>query len=203
VNKVFEAIGHKLDAIRQNARTLRVVLLLAPTPHAKAYTNLTGVHSAFLPYAASELFGQHVNSTRKYRFDIGFTGGVTRFSSRYPFRAKLFGDPSTATLKRFRREKVRAFLGSGYRPQETYIRVLETTRIWLATSESGDHVSTRAFDVMMSGRSMLLCDRNLAAFGALGIVEGEHAAMFNSTVEFEDKARAPMVHTTNAPIIVR
>ena len=35
---------------------------------------------------------------------------------------------------------------------------------------------------------MLLCDRNVHAFGPLGVVEGVHAAMFNSTKEFEQKA---------------
>ena len=51
----------------------------------------------------------------------------------------------------------------------------------------GDHVSTRFFEVLISGRALLLCDRNLAAYSPLGIVEGTHAAMFNTTAEFSER----------------
>ena len=51
----------------------------------------------------------------------------------------------------------------------------------------GLHASTRFYEVMISGRAMLLCDRNPAALDPLGIVEGVHAAMFNSSDEFERK----------------
>ena len=37
---------------------------------------------------------------------------------------------------------------------------------------------------MMSGRSLTLCDRSPQSYEHLGIVEGVHAAMFNSTAEF-------------------
>ena len=38
---------------------------------------------------------------------------------------------------------------------------------------------------MMSGRAMLLCDRAPQAYAPIGLVEGVHAAMFNSTEEFQ------------------
>lgn len=37
---------------------------------------------------------------------------------------------------------------------------------------------------MISGRAMLLCNRAPLAYGPLGLVEGVHAAMFNTTEEF-------------------
>ena len=48
-------------------------------------------------------------------------------------------------------------------------------------------MSTRVFEVMASGRAMLLCDRNPTAYAPLEVVEGEHAAMFNTTDEFAKK----------------
>mgnify|MGYP007078162062 CR=1 FL=1 len=62
------------------------------------------------------------------------------------------------------------------------------TQLWFSTSEVGDHVSTRVYEVLLSGRALLLCDRNPRAFGPIGVVEGVHAAMFNSTAEFEVRA---------------
>ena len=43
----------------------------------------------------------------------------------------------------------------------------------------------RFFEGMLSGRALLLCNRLVSAFAPLGIVEGVHAAMFNSTAEFQ------------------
>ena len=77
---------------------------------------------------------------------------------------------------------------------DVYIRALATTKMWFATTERGAHASTRFFEVLLSGRAMLLCDRNLPALAPLGIVEGQHAAMFNSTDELLERITYYLSH---------
>lgn len=84
-----------------------------------------------------------------------------------------------------------------------YIKLLASTRIWLGTSERGDTVGARHFEVLASGRAMLLCDRNAVANGAIGLVEGVHAAMFNSTDEFLDQIKYYLNHEPQRLAIVR
>ena len=43
----------------------------------------------------------------------------------------------------------------------------------------------RFYEIMLSGRALLLCNRHERAYAPLGLVEGVHAAMFNTTAEFE------------------
>ena len=52
----------------------------------------------------------------------------------------------------------------------------------------------RFFEVMISGRAMLLCDHNEEAYTPLGIEDGVHAVMFNSSRQFE-----ALVHHYRAP----
>jgi hypothetical protein len=90
----------------------------------------------------------------------------------------------------------------GWLPTDAYIRQLAATKIWFATTELGTdrtvsmrvaprarllgtHVGTRFYEIMMSGRAMLICDRAPTAYAAIGLQEGVHAAMFNSSEEFE------------------
>ena len=103
-------------------------------------------------------------------------------SGRYAFRASLL-DSNSSVQWTLRRLGVR-FARPYFLPTDSYIRTVATTRLWLATTERGDHASTRFFEVLISGRAMLLCDRSHAALAPLGIVEGQHAAMFNTTDEF-------------------
>ena len=48
-------------------------------------------------------------------------------------------------------------------------------------------VGTRYFEVMASGRAVLLCYREASAYSPLGIIEDTHAVMFGSPKEFEQK----------------
>ena len=53
--------------------------------------------------------------------------------------------------------QVRVYLPNAMLPVDNYVRALAETRIWFATSERGDHVSTTRLRVLASGRAMLLC----------------------------------------------
>ena len=52
--------------------------------------------------------------------------------------------------------------------ENRYIRLLSSSKIWFATTEKGGHVSPRFYEVMSSGRAMLLCDRNEVRGGGVG-----------------------------------
>ena len=54
----------------------------------------------------------------------------------------------------------------------------------------------------MSGRSLLMCDRNTAALTPLGIVDGVHAVMFSSLREFETKLTYHLSHEKERMAIV-
>lgn len=94
-------------------------------------------------------------------------------------------------------------ISSPYRPTDTYVRMLAVTKVWLATTEKGDHASTRFFEVLISGRALLLCDRNPTALAPLGIVEGEHAAMFNTTDELLGTLQYYLEHEEERERLVR
>ncbi|KAL1523293.1 hypothetical protein AB1Y20_018242 [Prymnesium parvum] len=180
VNKVFEALEKKLALIRACGH--RVALIVTPSPHATALGRKAGMRAAFFPYAAPLEFGRFADGRHvRYSYEIGFSGGWQKLSGRYPFRKHIFSSNSTARLKA---QGVRV-MNPGWLPTESYIRAIGSSKMWLATSEQGAHVGPRYFEVMISGRALLLCDRNDEAYALLGVKEGVHAAMFNSTAEFE------------------
>ena len=161
------------ERLREELRELRskrgAITIEATAPHGRARNKAASDEptslAAFLPYRA----------------DLGFSGGAGMLSSRYAFRASVL-DSNSSVQHELRRLGVR-FERPYFLPTDAYIRALATTRVWFATTERGEHASTRFFEVMISGRALLLCDRNPVALEPLGIVEGENAAMFNSTTE--------------------
>jgi len=197
LNKVYEGMKRKIDLTRANQQ--RVLLLLAATPRAIEFGKAAGVPAYFMPYAASSEFGRFAGAATKllcpnaracpdgnsYRWDIGFSGGWSKLQARYPFRWLIWSAKSNVSNEL----KARGLRINqpGFLPTTNYIETLARTKVWFATSESGDHVSTRYFEVLISGRCMLLCDRNIVATSPLGIEEGVHAAMFNSTGDFIEK----------------
>ena len=145
---------------------------------------------AFLGYGAGPTFyGQP--SEHPYDYDLGFSGSPGRFDRRYAYRAETMGN--TLLLARLREQGVRIYDGGMVRADQ-YIQTLSSTRMWLSTSEVGDHVVSRTYEVLASGRALLMCDRNPRAHTRLGIIEGVHAVMFNSSDEFEGKVRWYMEH---------
>ena len=173
----------------------------------------TGVPWHYLGYASSfgdrtwrralERASQIAAATHEpaYVHDVGFSGGWQRFSGRYAFRAELF--VRGGVVSRLRAEKwLRFYLPSNKLPDDKYALALYTTKIWLSTTE-GDSAGPRYLDIMSSGRAMLLCNRHPKAYAPLGIVEGEHAAMFNSSAEFEAKLRHYLAHEAERLELVR
>jgi len=214
LNKVFEGLDIKFAAIRELSNRHRVLLVTAPAPLNEAASSVPAASAsetrsqtsaprrdrapattwppplAFLGYGAGPAFYGRP-SERPYRHDVGFSGGSGRFEGRYAWRAETMGNQDL--LARLRAHGARIYEGSQTSAAQ-YIRTLASARMWLSTSEAGDHVVTRAYEVLASGRALLLCDRNPRAHDRLGIVEGVHAAMFNSSAEFSRKVIWYMEH---------
>lgn len=203
LNKVFEGMHEKMAAIRDLSLRHRVLLVTAPAPLDASILGASAPSAgpssggggdcsvsatwpprlSFLPYGSAKAFYGRT-STRRYEYDLGFTGSDGRFSQRYAMRAATIGDPRLVARLLSRGVRV---LQSGMLSASEYVHSLGSARVWLSTTEAGAHVSTRFFEVLASGRALLLCDRHPDAYAPLGIVEGVHAAMFNTSDEFQHK----------------
>ena len=124
----------------------QLVLVTVPAPHAPRYEAELQVAVRFLPYAAADAFfgAGGVAAGAAYSIDLGFTGGTDRYNGRYRLRAQTMGDAA-----------VRArLLTAGLRvhdsttvPAPRYLSLLGASRVWFATTEVGEHVSPRFFEV--------------------------------------------------------
>ena len=168
LNKMFEGEMLKIQYLRRFRH--KIALIMAMTPRVDLYSRATGIRGAVLPYGVLPDFGQFADAgpTMAYKQDLGFSGGWHRFSTRYPFRKELF-QQNMSRVRALRASGVRVYLPNSMLPKASYIRALAETRIWFATSERGDHVSTRVFEVLASGRALLLCDRNPTGESAFGV----------------------------------
>ena len=173
-------------------RSNGVALVVTAAPASVDFEASTGVRTRYLPYASSEAFGQFASSRRPvaYAYDLGFSGGYQMYARRYPLRATLLAPRKRRNGTVYTPSVRETLVSEGYRvgvwgwmATADYIRKLGTSKVWLATTESGDHVGTRFYEVMMSGRALLLCNRAPQAYEAIGLVEGVHAAMFNTSEE--------------------
>ena len=201
LNKMFEGERSKMATVR--AHRTQVAMLAAATPTLRKYELASGVRAVFLPYGVSPRFSKYANesaSTMTYTHDLGFTGGWQRFNKRYPLRGQAFSRNATA---RMREQGVRIFAPSHMLRAEDYIREIARSKMWFATSEIGEHASTRFYEVFISGRCLLVCNRDLKAYAPLGFVEGKHAAMFDSPEEFEAKVYYYLTHEEERMKMVR
>ena len=203
LHKIFEHLDVKLRLIRAHGAVTKLYVPdYSPALWARI-ERLSGLPVGFLPYAADDaFFGPPAEPA--YVFDFGFTGGWQRYGSRYALRSELFA--SGGVVERLRNESgMRFFIpgkSAGFLPHPKYVRVLSSSKVWLATTE-GSGLGPRFFEVLASGRAMLLCNRHPVAYAPLGIVEGTHAAMFNTTGEFEAVLRYYLRHENERLSIVR
>ena len=153
----------------------------------------------FFPYGVNPSFAKHANATIAYKYDVGFSGGWQRLSTRYPLRRDCWSHNVKSALQK---NGVRLFTDN-YVPMEQYTRTIAKSKLWFSTTERGDHVTTRVLEVLASGRAMLVVNRNHAALGPLGIREGKHAAMFSSSAEYMDVVMYYTRHEATRQKIVR
>lgn len=203
LHKIFEGLDEKLRIVReQGAGTLAKIFVPdASSSLLDTVARGSGLPTAFLAYAAPEdtLLGRGVPEGREYSYDFGFSGGWQQKSSRYAFRGELLRKGGVVEQLN---SQLRVFLPRTFLPWDAYTEALWSTRVWLSTTE-GSSMGPRFYEVMLSGRAMLLCDRNAVAYDAVGIVEGRHAAMFNSSSEFKAVLRHYLTHEPERLRLVR
>ena len=173
LNKLFENLDAKLRQVR--AHREQIALVVAPGPHVADYEEAAEVPVRFWPYGACTDYALYAfNDSVGYRHDVGFTGSMDRYNKRYHLRSIALNNKTVRA--NLGRRGVRIFTPGWLWPTH-YIKAMAQTKVWFATTEEGDHASTRFFEVLISGRAMLLCNRNPTAYAPLGLVEGTHAAM--------------------------
>ena len=211
LNKMFKSPIAKLNFVHNFSARARTVALFTvlPPAHTDRQSSIAGVPAFSLPYAVGESFGRHapdsqahgvepkMGSTWHYAHDLGFSGGYARNDPKhYALRHETIGNRSMQ--KRLIDSGIRLFLPKPgqFLPVAQYASRVAHTKLWVSTTEhpasgpqpEGDTVTTRFYEVLMSGRSLLVCDRNPQSYAPLGIREGVNAAMFNSSEEFYRQA---------------
>lgn len=194
INKIFDNFHHKLATLRSLGRRSRLVIM--PSPNIDMVEKSLSVPTLFLPYAANTRFLNTKHLPVKY--DIGFSGGWQRMSTRYAFRRECWSNDTITRLNTF---GIRVF-HSGFMPLDAYENAIHQTKMWFVSSESGDHISTRIFEIMASGTTLVVCNRNLRALHAIGIVEGLHVVTFANISEYISIVRYYALHDAERDAIV-
>lgn len=152
------------------------------------YTNVTQIQFHRIPFAAvpQKFDFASVPSPKLYRYDFGFTG-IMRKEQTQNWREQILND-----LKNFRDLGIRMFTQTGLKfrplPSKKYRKILQQTRIWLSTTGPEDLVGTRYFEVLMSGTTMLICNRIAKVYDGL-FEEDRHVVMFSSLEELRRKVK--------------
>lgn len=184
LNKVYKELTRKVEAISRLAADARVshVAVFSWSPTIGHWPASGSVSYHFLPFAV------HMPAT---------TGRMDLATDEYDLYWSGDTNPSKYML---RRELVDIFPQLAqehgvriHRPEQrladlAYEKALAASRLVLSTPLREWHlVGTRYFEVMATGRAILLCYREPRAYEPLGIVEDKHAIMFGSRDEFVEK----------------
>ena len=147
-----------------------------------------------LPFAAdAAMYGRFAGNFTGQAWDVGFTGSLTK---KYAFRQTVL-----TTLRGMR--GIRTYLKSWSRVTTLqddkwdrlnrleYVRTLAATKIWVSTTGPDWIVGTRYFEVLMSGTTLLLCNRppaNVTTYSGL-FEDGVNVVMFGDMADLESKVR--------------
>ena len=134
----------------------------------------------FMPFATNAVV--HSAVARADKYDLYWSGDTN--PDKYALRQVLVGN--LVALQQ--RHALRIYTPGEHLPDASYFATLAASRLVLSTPLREWHiVGTRYFEVMASGRAVLLCYREASAYSPLGIIEDTHVVMFGSPKEFEQK----------------
>lgn len=176
LNKEYAALDKKLDWIKKNN------FKAAFTVHHdfKKYQEITGIPFYHLPFAANPELFKNYNSSLTYEFDFGFTG-IVRAEQTENWRSKVY---DTLRNKDLWKDTKIYFSDHHHDSLQDYAKRICTSKIWFSTTSPADLVSTRYYEVMMTGTTLLACNR----FDYLGLFnEDEHCIMFSTIEELAEK----------------
>ncbi len=184
LNKEYKKLERKFQFIRDNA----IGTVFTVHHHYRRWQEQTGVPFVHFPFAVdTTLF--HDYSERK-RYSLGFSGRLhsqwTDVRSRIKSRIFL-----RWPVKAPRYWRIRLFWSEGSRlpgfrlPKgEDYARLINRSKIWLATPSAVDLVGPRFYEVM-AAKSLLFCSRSDAYAGLFE--DKTHCVMFDPDLgDFDD-----------------
>ena len=199
LNKEYVALAEKLAWVRQHC----VAAAFTVHHHAPLFSQTTGVPFHKISFGV-DLARFASERAPRYELDLGFTG-VIREDQTSQWRLRIWRSVWPKLAARGLRLFSQSF-GRGVRvracrearpgcehkkldPAE-YVRTMQSSKLWLATTGPSDLVGTRYFEVMATGTTLCVCNRlhgnASAAYESLGLVGGRTVVMFDSLEEFEE-----------------
>ena len=197
-NKMYTTQGREftgsLEAKLQWTRNIGATAAFTWLTRNEEFSQRSSVPHYRLPFAAdAALYGRYAGNFSGQAWDVGFTGSLTQ---KYAFRQTVLN-----TLRGM--HGIRTYLKSWSKVSQlqddrwnllnrlNYVRTLASTRIWISTTGPDWIVGTRYFEVLMSGTTLLLCNRppaNVTAYDGL-FEDGVHVVMFDDMADLERKVR--------------
>lgn len=183
-----------LDAKLQWTRAVGAAAAFTWLTRNEEFSQRSSVPHYRLPFAAdAAMYGRFAGNFSGQAWDVGFTGSLTK---KYAFRQTVL-----TTLRRMR--GIRTYLKSWSKVSTlqddrwdrlnrlNYVRTLAATKIWVSTTGPDWIVGTRYFEVLMSGTTLLLCNRppaNVTTYSGL-FEDGVNVVMFDGMADLESKVR--------------
>ena len=210
LNKEYTHLDNKIEYIQSLSATL---VLTHHHTVAELKDKLKGVSVARIPFATYSVyskFGKQSVYALPYKRDVGHSGNsqyysnntdsvshnITTLSWRQTFH-------QLEVTGKFREVGVNVTIVPFAKSVDTYIRNIAESKIWFSTLSQGDLLPVRTFDVLASGRAMLLMNRPQDRRITDGILyEGVHCAMFNTSEEMLEKVKYYIDHENERHKIV-
>lgn len=200
LNKEYADLNEKIEYIKSLNAT---VVLTHHHAIAELKRMLHGVLVARVPFAATPAFSQHATQSTKalpYLRDIGHSGNSkfydnTTSNNHSQIMSWRQSFHQLETSGAFSDAGVNVATLSITKHVDQYIRNMAESKMWFSTTSQGDLLPQRTFEVLASGRALLLMNRPTDRRITDGILyEGEHCAMFNTSAELVQKAQYYATH---------
>ena len=193
LNKEYVALAEKLAWVRRHC----VAAAFTVHHHAPLFSQTTGVPFHKISFGV-DLARFAAEGALRYELDLGFTGVIREDqTSQWRLRIwkRVWPKLTARGLRLFSQSfgrGVRVRAGSQHKkldPAE-YVRTMQSSKLWLATTGPADLVGTRFFEVMATGTTLCVCNRlhgnASSAYSSLGLVHERTVVMFDSLEEFEE-----------------
>lgn len=180
LSKEYQLRDSKLSWIREHQS--KIVCGFTVDHKWRDYERETSVPFSRLPFAVNhkDFDLLPLNPNYEYEYDIGFTGHVNPQLQRGNWRGRILQE----VKPKLEKSGVRFFHRNWTSPAE-YTAAIAKTKIWLTSLSSGDLVGTRYFEIMASGTTVLLCNREEGgAYEDMGFEDGVNLLMYDSLDEF-------------------
>jgi len=181
LNKEYKKLDQKFQFVVDNKIQ---IVFTAHHDHSRWQDQL-GVRFIHFPFAVDANLFKDYGEPKRY--DFGFSGSLHThwIDLRLRVKQKLYW---RARFKHPRYWFKRIYWGewdSGHKTGEDYARLMNSSRMWLATPGAIDLVGTRFYEVM-AVKSLLFCNRSPVYDGLFE--DGQHCVMFAPDLsDFEEK----------------